>query len=55
MLEKLPSAIRSIRLDRATFDNASIENLTFVNFFFGENGVGKTSIARCIAEGDGLS
>ena len=55
MLKKLPSAIESIKLNRATFSNASIENLTFVNFFFGENGVGKTSIARCIAEDDGLS
>lgn len=54
MLKKLPSAIESIKLNRATFDNTTIDDLTFVNFFFGGNGVGKTSIARCIAEGNGL-
>ena len=55
MLKKLSSAITGIELNRATFKNIPINGLTFVNFFYGNNGVGKTSIARAIEEDDGIS
>ena len=31
---KIPSAINSIKLNRATFSNVPINGLTFVNFFY---------------------
>ncbi len=54
MREKLPSAITDIRLNRATFSNIPVDQLTFINFFYGNNGTGKSSIARAIAENDGV-
>lgn len=54
MQGKIPSAITGITLNRATFTNESIDGLTFVNFFYGNNGVGKSSIARAIADDDGV-
>lgn len=35
-------------LNRATFSNVSINDLSFVNYFYGNNGVGKSTIARLI-------
>ena len=55
METKVPSAITGIRLNRATFSDVPIEQLTFVNFFYGNNGTGKSSIARAIAEDDGIA
>lgn len=51
---KIPSAITNITLNRATFTNVPINGLTFVNFFYGNNGAGKSSIARAIKEDDGI-
>lgn len=51
---KIPSAITGIKLNRATFSNVPIDGLTFVNFFYGNNGAGKSSIAHAIEEGDGI-
>ena len=52
---KIPSAITGIKLNRATFSNVPINGLTFVNFFYGNNGAGKSSIAYAIEEGDGIT
>ena len=46
MQRKVPSAITNITLNRATFTDVSIDELTFVNFFYGNNGAGKSSIAH---------
>ncbi len=54
MQNKVPSAITKIRVNRATFVDTPINGLTFVNFFFGNNGTGKSSIAQAIAEDDGI-
>lgn len=54
MQSKVPSAITKITLNRATFSNVPINELTFVNFFYGNNGAGKSSIAYAIEEDDGV-
>ena len=54
MQRKVPSAIENITLNRATFTNVPITDLTFVNFFYGNNGAGKSSIAHAIEEDDGV-
>ena len=51
MQRKVSSAIANITLNRATFSNVPINELTFVNFFYGNNGAGKSSIAYAIEEG----
>lgn len=57
MSTKIPSEIRSIKLDDASFKDTGtkIENLTFVNFFFGNNGSGKSTIANVIRSGKGIT
>jgi hypothetical protein len=47
MSEKLKSAIEKITLNAATFNNVTVEP-TYVNFFYGNNGTGKTSSARTL-------
>lgn len=54
MQRKVPSAITNITLNRATFTDVPIDGLSFVNFFYGNNGAGKSSIAHAIAEDDGI-
>lgn len=54
MQRKIPSAITNITLNRATFTDVPIEDLTFVNFFYGNNGAGKSSIAHAIDEDEGI-
>lgn len=51
---KVPSAIENITLNRATFTDVPVADLTFVNFFYGNNGAGKSSIAHAIEEDDGV-
>ena len=57
MGEKIPSQIRRIDLDYATFENTNeyVEEPTFVNFFFGNNGSGKSTIAKAIKSGAGVT
>ena len=55
MSGKIPSAITGIKLNRATFSDVPIQGLTFINFFYGNNGAGKSSIAHAIEEGEGLT
>lgn len=55
MQRKVPSAIENITLNRATFTDVPVADLTFVNFFYGNNGAGKSSIAHAIEEDDGVA
>lgn len=49
MSEKYPSAITRVVLDEATFHNQEFEP-TYINFLFGNNGSGKSTIAKVIKE-----
>ena len=54
MKPKMQSAIEKITLNDATFIEEIIEP-TFVNFFYGKNGAGKSTIARTVkANGDDI-
>ena len=57
MGDKIPTHIRRITLDDATFENtnAFVEEPTFVNFFFGNNGTGKSTISKAIKSGVGVT
>ena len=57
---KYPSVIQQIELHDATFaktpaKESTVTDLTCVNFFFGNNGTGKSTIARAIINNDGVS
>lgn len=54
MQRKASSAITQIKLNRATFTDVKVDGLTFVNFFYGNNGAGKSSIGHAIEEDDGV-
>ena len=51
MNPKMKSAIEKITLNDATFSNEVIEP-TYVNFFYGKNGAGKSTIARTFKASD---
>ena len=54
MIGKMRSGIEKITLDTATFKNVVVEP-TFINFFYGNNGTGKTTIAESIEKRAGLT
>jgi wobble nucleotide-excising tRNase len=54
MNRKMPSAIERIEVNDATFSGVVIEP-TFINFFYGNNGTGKSTIARAIAGDSGIA
>lgn len=54
MNTKIPSAIERITLNAATFHGVSTEP-TLINFFYGNNGTGKSTIAKEIAADSGLT
>ena len=46
---KIPSEILEIRLNNTTFkETNTVIEPTFINFFFGRNGTGKSTIAQTI-------
>jgi len=49
----MPSAIEKITLNAATFHGVTIAP-TLINFFYGNNGTGKSTIARAIRANDGV-
>ena len=53
MREKVKSAIENIVVSTPTFHNVSFQP-TYVNFFYGKNGTGKTSIAGMFRKPDDL-
>ena len=53
MKPKMKSAIERITLNDATFTGEVIEP-TFVNFFYGKNGAGKSTIARSLRDNTGI-
>ena len=54
MAEKMKSAIEKIIVNEGTFDGEEIIP-NYINFFYGKNGAGKTSISREIEAGGGLT
>ena len=47
MQEKMPGPIQEVRIDEATFHKASFKP-TLINFIYGKNGSGKTTISRAM-------
>ena len=54
MNTKIPSAIERLMLNAATFHGIPVEP-TLINFFYGNNGTGKSTIARAVHANEGLS
>lgn len=48
--EKMKSAIESVTLNTATYSNVPFSP-SYINFFFGKNGAGKTSLGRELKDG----
>ena len=46
MSTKKKSVITKVTLNTPTYKNETIDNLSFVNFFYGNNGTGKTTLAN---------
>ena len=56
MAEKIQSEIIRIALDDATYKGTGVTlTPTFINYFFGNNGTGKSTIAKAIKSGSGVS
>lgn len=54
MSEKAKSAIEQITVNEGTFEN-EVLSPSYINFFYGKNGSGKTSISRQIESGTGIT
>ena len=54
MAEKKKSVIEAVTLNTATFTDVTFEP-SYINFFYGKNGAGKTSLGRQLGEGAGLT
>ena len=54
MNTKTPAPINKLMINAATFHDTPIEP-TLINFFYGDNGTGKSTIARAIYDNEGLS
>lgn len=51
-MEKRRSAIEKMVINAPTYTNETFEP-TYINFFFGRNGAGKSTVARALFDGDG--
>lgn len=51
MTEKMSGLINHIKVNAATFHNVTVEP-TYINFFFGKNGVGKSTLANAFRDRD---
>lgn len=49
MQDKMKSLVTNIKLDAATFHGETVET-TYINFFFGKNGVGKITVASAFED-----
>lgn len=56
-MSKYKSAIEKIVVSEATFQNSTQREIvpSWINFFYGNNGSGKTTISRMIRNGQGLT
>ena len=56
-MSKYKSAIEKIVVSEATFQNSPEREIepSWINFFYGNNGSGKTTISRMIRNGQGLT
>ena len=54
MNTKMTSAIEKLTLDAATFHGVEVDP-TFINFFYGNNGTGKSTIAEAIQDKEGVT
>ncbi|MGM1323343.1 AAA family ATPase [Corynebacterium macclintockiae] len=54
LLDKMHGPISHIAVNTATYNNCTIET-SYLNFFYGRNGAGKSTIARVLNEGTGLT
>ena len=52
--KKMPAAIERITVNQATFAGQEITP-TYINFVFGKNGTGKSTIAKVLGEGSGVT
>lgn len=52
-MDKRKSAIEKVVLNAPTYDNVPFEP-TFINFFFGRNGAGKSTVAKALEAGTGV-
>lgn len=57
---KVPAPIKQIELNEASFEktpaaDSTVTGLTYVNFFFGNNGTGKSTIAKAIKNNLGIT
>lgn len=56
MIEKIPSEIIKIELNDKSYKDTRVHiEPTYVNFFFGNNGAGKSTIAKAIQSGEGIT
>ena len=56
MAQKIQSEIIKVELDDATFEGTGATfTPTYINFFFGNNGTGKSTIAKAIKTGKGVT
>lgn len=56
MDKKIQSCITQIKLDDATFKKTDTHiEPTYINYFFGNNGTGKSTIAKAIQSGEGIT
>ncbi len=54
-MDKMQSVIHSIQLEGRTYHNVEPLTPTLINFFYGKNGVGKTTIADFIKDRQGIT